>query len=132
LRWAVLTYRHSPCSTKAAQKNGATSLGAVFGALYDDMENVFSFSLTGGCQLRNLLSNNFPRTTPRFEQVIPSGRTGWMKFWPDGDFGMLGAQFTANPNAATSGGAFRHAFNLHKLTLTGTASYVIPVFPPGC
>ncbi|MDX2041273.1 MAG: hypothetical protein SF097_08490 [Acidobacteriota bacterium] len=111
---------------------GAATLGAVFGNLYDDTENVFSFSVTGGCQLRGSLTNNFPRTTPRFEQVIPAGRTGWMKFWPDSDVGMLGAQFNVNANSATAGGAFNHAFNLHKLTLTGAASYVIPVFPPNC
>ncbi len=111
---------------------GAASLGAVFGNLYDDTENVFSFSVTGGCQLRGSLTNNFPRTTPRFEQAVPAGRTGWMKFWPDNDVGMLGAQFNVNTNSATAGGAFNHAFNLHKLTLTGAPSYVIPVFPPNC
>ncbi|MGH9801729.1 MAG: hypothetical protein ACRD82_15315, partial [Blastocatellia bacterium] len=56
---------------------GAATLGALFGLLYDDAENVLSFSVSGSCQLRNSLSNNFPRTTPRFETFIPAGRTGW-------------------------------------------------------
>jgi hypothetical protein len=37
-----------------------------------------------------------------------------------------------NPNAGASAGAFNQGHNLHKLTLTGAASYSIPVFPSGC
>jgi hypothetical protein len=51
---------------------GASTLGSLFGLMYDDSESVFSFSVVGGCQLRNSLSNTFPRTTPRFETVIPA------------------------------------------------------------
>lgn len=111
---------------------GASTLGTLFGLLYDDAENVLSFSVTGGCQLRSPLSNNFPRTTPRFETFIPAGRTGWLKVYNQtGAVGILGAAVNANPNAATSAGAFVSGHNLHHLTLT-TASYVVPVFPPSC
>ena len=111
---------------------GASTLSTVFGLLYDDSESVFSFSVTGGCQLRGSLSNTFPRTTPRFETVIPAGRTGWMKVWGGGDIGILGAAINANANAAANAGAFNGGHNLHKLTLTTTAVYTIPVFPPSC
>jgi subtilisin-like proprotein convertase family protein len=111
---------------------GASTLGTLFGILYDDAENALSFNVAGGCQLRNSLSNNFPRTTPRFETFIPAGRTGWLKiFNQTGVIGMTGAAINFNANAASSAGAFNQGHNLHALTLT-TGSYVIPVFPPSC
>jgi hypothetical protein len=112
---------------------GASTTGTVFGLLYDDAENVFSFTLpAAGCQVRGSLSNTFPRTTPRFENVIPAGRTGWAKIWTSSDFGISGAMINANANAAAQANAFNGGHNLHKLTLTGTSTLVIPVFPPSC
>ena len=111
---------------------GAATLSSIFGLLYDDSESVFSFSVAGGCQLRGSLSNTFPRTTPRFETVIPAGRTGWAKMWTGGDTAISGAVITTNPNAAASSGAFNGGHNLHTLTVTATANLVIPVFPPSC
>lgn len=117
------------------------ALGSIFGLLYDDAENSFSFTFSSGaCQYRNILSNTFPRTVPRFEVVIPAGRSGWMKiFSNDESVSMLGAVFNANPNSNTVGNAFDGARNLHKLTLNtrgsrtgGTQSITIPVFPPSC
>ncbi|MFN0086571.1 MAG: hypothetical protein ACKVX9_14375 [Blastocatellia bacterium] len=110
---------------------GASTLSSLFGLMYDDSESVFSFSVVGGCQLRGSLSNTFPRTTPRFETIIPAGRTGWAKVWGGGDIGILGSIINANPNAAASASAFNGGRNLHKLTLT-TSTYTIPVFPPSC
>jgi hypothetical protein len=112
---------------------GASTLGTLFGILYDDAENALSFSVAGNCQLRNSLSNNFPRTTPRFETFIPAGRTGWLKvFNQTGSIGITGAAINFNANAASSAGAFNQGHNLHVLTLNATSSYVIPIFPPSC
>ncbi|MBS1791963.1 MAG: HYR domain-containing protein [Acidobacteria bacterium] len=112
---------------------GASTLGTLFGVLYDDTEAALSFSVAGNCQLRNSLSNNFPRTTPRFETFIPAGRTGWLKvFNQTGAIGITGAAINFNANATSSAGAFTHGHNLHHLTLNATSSYVIPVFPPSC
>ena len=115
---------------------GAFTLGTLFGLLYDDAENVLSFSVTGGCQLRNTISNNFPRTTPRFETFVPAGRTGWAKIYNQtGVIGILGAAINLNPNAASSAGAFNGGHNLHHLTLAAfnnTNGYIVPVFPPSC
>jgi hypothetical protein len=97
--------------------------------LYHDAEQPLSFTLSGGvCQLRASLSNNFPRTTPRFETVIPSGRTGWMKLWSEREAGLLGAMI--NFNASAGANSFNQGHNLHKLSLTNVASVIIPVFPP--
>lgn len=112
---------------------GASTLGTLFGLLYDDAENVTSFSVNGSCQLRQTLSSNFPRTTPRFETFIPAGRTGWLKlFNQTGAIGIVGAAINLNPNSASSGGAFSGGHNLHHLTLNCSESYVLPVFPPSC
>jgi hypothetical protein len=111
---------------------GAATLATLFGLLYDDAESVFSFSVTGGCQLRGSLSNTFPRTTPRLETIIPAGRSGWLKIRSDSDIGIIGAQINANANAGAQAGAFNGGHNLHKLTLATAASYTMPVFPPSC
>ncbi|MEO6725654.1 MAG: DUF11 domain-containing protein, partial [Blastocatellia bacterium] len=112
---------------------GASTLGTLFGLLYDDSEIGVSFQVTGGCQLRNSLSNNFPRTTPRFEQLIRAGRTGWMKLYSQSNnVGIIGAAIRFNPNASTSAASFNQGHNLHKLTLTTEATVTIPIFPPPC
>lgn len=119
----------------------SSPIGSIFGLLYDDAENAFSFSFSSGaCQFRSTLSNTFPRTVPRFEVAIPAGRSGWMRIYStDESVSLLGSVFTANPNANTFGNAFEGARNLHKLTLNtqdsrtgGAQSITIPVFPPSC
>ncbi|HQR33895.1 MAG TPA: hypothetical protein PLK30_14255, partial [Blastocatellia bacterium] len=111
---------------------GASTLGTLFGVFYDDAENALSFSVSGSCQLRNSISNNFPRIAPRFETFVPAGRTGWAKVFSQSDIGITGAAINFNPNAASAAGAFNQGHNLHGLTLSATNSYVIPVFPPSC
>ena len=112
---------------------GATALGTLFGQLYDDAEKAYSFSLPGSsCQLRGSLSDSFPRTVPRLDQAISSGRSGWLRLALGTDGAILGAAINANSNAASNASAFNQGHNLHKLTLTGAASYTIPVFPPTC
>ena len=111
---------------------GASTLGSLFGQLADDAENVFSFSVSGSCQLRSSLSNNFPRTVPRFEEVIPAGRSGWLLIYNQtAAIGILGAAINFNPNAGAAANAFSGGDNLHKLRFT-TATYTVPVFPASC
>ncbi len=112
--------------------SGASSVGSVFGILYDDQEQSHSWNASWGCQRVVQLTNDFPKTSPRFDVVIPAGQTGWMKFWATSDNGILGAVINRNPNAGTASGAFNGGHNLHKLTLSGTNTYTIPVFPPSC
>ena len=111
---------------------GASTLGTLFGVFYDDAENALSFSVSGSCQLRNSISNNFPRIAPRFETFVPAGRTGWAKVFSQSDIGITGAAINFNPNAASAAGAFNQGHNLHVLTLSATNSYVMPIFPPSC
>ncbi len=113
--------------------SGASSIGSVFGILYDPLENPASFTFSGGCQVKASLGpNRFPRTTPRFEQFIPTGSYGWMKLYPTSDVAILGAAINFNANAGSNQNAFNGGHNLHKLTLTAAANYTIPVFRAFC
>jgi len=110
----------------------ASQIGAIFGLLYDDQETTHSWASTGGCQFVRQLNNDFPKTSPRFDQVIPAGQTGWTKFWATSDNGIIGSVINRNPNSGTASGAFNGGHNLHKLTLSSTNTYTIPIFPPSC
>ena len=108
------------------------TLGALFGVLYDDSENGFSFTISSGaCQYRAIISNSAPRTTPRLDQVIPAGHTGWMRFWHRTGQAIFGAAINFNSTVGNPG-AFNGGHNLHKLTLVGTTTMVVPVLPPSC
>ncbi len=116
---------------------GIGGLGSLVGLLYDDGENAFSFTFSNGsCQFRSSLSNNFPRTAPRFETIITAGRTGWIKLYADNStFGLLGATFNHNPNSTALATAFNGSHNLHVITLNNSGSavsFTIPIFPPSC
>lgn len=116
---------------------GVGGLGSVFGILYDDGENAFSFSFsTASCQFRSSMTNNFPRTAPRFETIIPAGRSGWLKMYADNaNIGLVGATFNYNPNNTALANAFNGSHNMHVVTLNNTGaavSFTIPVFPPLC
>lgn len=106
----------------------AGSLGDMFGLLFDDQERSASFTFAGGCQVSRLLSNNFPRTTPRLNTMIPAGQSGWMKFWKTSDGGILGAAINFNQNIT----GYVQGHNLHKLTLSDVEIYTLPVFPTNC
>ncbi|MGE0132506.1 MAG: HYR domain-containing protein [Blastocatellales bacterium] len=112
---------------------GAATLTDIFGIFYDDAETGVSFSFNPKvCQFRANISNNFPRIAPRFETLVPSGRSGWLKLYSTSDQAILGAAINFNQNSEGSSGAFNQGHNLHKLTLTSGAVYTIPVFPPSC
>ena len=82
--------------------------------------------------MRVRFDNNTPRTTPRYEQLIQAGRTGWMRLWASNDEAITGAIFNRNANANVSSGAFESGHPLHTLTLAESASLTIPVFPLSC
>lgn len=121
-------------SIRGSYAVGALSTGTLFGIVYDDAEVGFSFSLNGACQVMGSLADGFPRTTPRLSQIIPAGRSGWVKFYNlTDDNGILGAVINFNASANAQANAFNGGRNMHKLTLTtGVVTVTIPVFPPSC
>ncbi|HZS04385.1 MAG TPA: hypothetical protein VFD58_06080 [Blastocatellia bacterium] len=130
-------------------RTSAATIGNLFGILFDELENGFSWTASGGCQLVRSLDNTFPRTTPRLTSVIPAGSVGWMKFWATStdtlnvsEFGgpsalvvdraLTGAVINHNPNAATGARAFGAGHNLHELTAVTTTYLIFPIFPNNC
>jgi hypothetical protein len=112
---------------------GADALGAISGLLYNDSENAYSFAFSSSqCQVKFTIGNSTPRTAPRFTTVVPSGRTGWMKFFNYAGSPLLGSVINFNAAASASPTAFNHGHNLHKLRLAPSSSMRIPVFPPNC
>ena len=110
---------------------GPRTVGTVFGLTFNDAEQGFSWSIPVGCQLFSRLTNDFPRTVPRFTEIIPQNQTGWIKLWTLSDNAIIGAIINANPNAGTSSSAFNGGHMLHKLTLANDTA-VMPIFPPSC
>ncbi len=114
----------------------AQTLRPLFGIIYDDSEQGLSYTFAPGtCQFRGTVNSNFPKTTPRFETWIPSGRSAWFKFWVTSTGALepiLGAVINRNPNAAANSGAFNQGHNLHKLNTSDGGTLTIPVFPVTC
>jgi|GEM_PF-1867539 len=53
--------------------------GKFIGMVYDDAEQGQSYEQSFGCQNGPTeISNTVPRLVPRFDSVIPAGRTGWL------------------------------------------------------
>lgn len=112
---------------------GVSTVSQIVGLLFDDAENAFSFEFPASArQFRAIISNTFPRTAPRVPQLIPAGRSGWLKFWRSSDGGIVGAMINFNANANASSAAFNQGHNLQVLTRTTESSFAMPVFPPGC
>ena len=114
---------------------GGNPLGDIFGILYDEAEHAFSFSFASNrCQFRQIFSSTFPRTTPRLTTSIPSGHTGWMKFWSPNNPAqpLLGAVINFHRQSMLIPSAFGQGHNLHKLTLCPSATITMPIFPPTC
>ncbi len=112
---------------------GITPIGTLFGILYDDTENAFSFTIPGGCQFFSALSDSFPRTRPSFETIIPTQRSGWLKTFSMQDRAIVGASLNFSKNTGGRRNAFSGGSNLHHLTnTTGAINLAIPVFPPAC
>jgi hypothetical protein len=112
---------------------GLSAIGQIIGIAYDDMENPASFEFSSSRrQFRSVISATFPRTAPRVPSLIPSGHSGWMKFWRESDGAIIGCLINYNRDAAANASAFNQGHNLHKLTLTTNASFTVPLFPPSC
>ncbi len=104
----------------------AETLGLLFGVLYNDAEVPASFTYKQAtCQQIGILSNSYPRTVPRFEVIIPPGRSGWLKLYSPNDIGLSGVVI----NASSRG--FGQGHNMHVLTTTRSVVYTMPVFSPG-
>ncbi|NBO64006.1 MAG: hypothetical protein EBU88_03995 [Acidobacteria bacterium] len=104
---------------------GGSALSALYGLLFDDRENAGSYTMAGGsCQMRAMIDNATVRTVPRFNTLVPAGRTGWMKITSVNDEGIVGAMINYNPNG------FNQGHLLHVLTTTRSTVIKVPLVPP--
>jgi len=111
---------------------GPDRVGFVSGLLFDDNERAFSFSVSSNlCQYRFIFNNTTPRTVPRFTTVVPTGNSGWVKFFTYNAVPLLGAVINFNRTATSSTLAFNGGHNMHKLRLTNSVIN-IPVFQTIC
>lgn len=111
---------------------GANSIGSIFGLLYNDTENAYSFNLSSSrCQYRFSFNNTTPRTAPRFTTVVPDGRTGWVKFYSVSGAPLIGAMINYNSSSGGVPTAYTGGHNLHQLRLTN-ATLRIPIYPASC
>ncbi|HMV84796.1 MAG TPA: putative Ig domain-containing protein [Blastocatellia bacterium] len=110
------------------------TVGTLFGLISDDAENSLSFSLSSSSsQLRGILSDAFPRLTPRFTIYIPAGRSGWLRVYSLQDNAYLGATLNFNASAGSSANAYNNGQNLTHRTLTvGGTTLTMLVSPPPC
>ena len=101
---------------------------ALFGLLYDDAEQSQSFTIGGGYQKVGELTNTFPATVPRFDSVIPAGRSGWMEVWSkNSGVALYGAYIVYSQQEGTN---FFGAELLDCIPMEGrTATLTVPVFP---
>lgn len=113
-------------------RSGGAEIGALTGLVYDDAGASGSFSFTTDrCQFQGSITSSFPRTTPQISSLVPSGRSGWLKFFSQADNAYLGAVLVANADK-DSLRSFNGGRNLHKLALASNAQITIPIFPPDC
>jgi hypothetical protein len=112
--------------------SSGAEIGSLTGLVYDDAGTSGSFSFTTDRrQFQGSITSSFPRTTPQISSLVPSGRSGWLKFFPQADSAYLGAAIVMNANQDTLR-AFNGGHNLRKLALAANAQITIPIFPPDC
>jgi hypothetical protein len=98
----------------------AAPVGPVVGTLLSDADLPFTFTHNGSgvCQLRQVLSNGFPRVAGGLTTVIPRGKCGWLKLWSRFyATAFLGAVINFNSGQGQTSAAFSGGHNLPKLEL---------------
>jgi hypothetical protein len=106
-------------------------VNGLVGQVITDKEKAYSFTAPAQtCQLREILSDKYPRIPFGLSRVISSGVSGSMRFSDVAGVPLMGSIINYNPDAKTSFSAFNQGHNLHHLTYTNTAKYIIPIFRP--
>lgn len=114
---------------------GTFAQATVNGQLYDDTEVLYGIgNYNILCQLSGTILPGALVGGSRFDTVVPSGRTGWLKLFLSGATprGLLGAQLNFNPNTRSNSNAYSQGHLLHKLSLTNNSALTISVLPPSC
>lgn len=106
-------------------------VNGLIGQVITDKEKAYSFTAAAQtCQLREVLSDKYPRIPFGLSRVISSGVSGSMRFSDAAGVPLMGSIINYNPDVKTSFSAFNQGHNLHHLTYTDKAKYIIPIFRP--
>ena len=111
--------------------DSVNKIGSISGQVFDEAEKGYSFVASiNRCQLRDTMSDNFPRITTRLSRVISSGKVGMMWFATTDKAPIAGSIITFNPDVKQNALGFNQGHNLHYSALTNKATYTIPIFKP--
>jgi len=101
-------------------KSTISPISRLAGSLFDDAKTEHTFDLNGGkSQIWGEVGNNFPRMRTRYTEIVPAGRTGWMKFWTQEDEAITGVLINESLSGLSGG------YHLQVLTTTKTATLTL-------
>jgi len=134
-------YVYSPLSSLLS--GSGSFAGTLFFLIFDDQENSFSGQLALNCYISSDKQRiSSVRTAPNLSTIVPSGRTGWARFYAVGALNVIsnttGGTRTLDGapllgSSATRMGAFNGGRNLRFLTSFAQGfSITIPVIHPDC
>lgn len=110
------------------------TIGFFKGVMYEEAGGSYEFTDSRGLtQYFVTLSDFLPIFgATKFEQLVPAGAWGWLKFWAQNDYALSGAllNFKFNPNLnrlETTGGQ-----NLPALRLVEATTLIVPIIQPVC
>ncbi len=107
------------------------TIGTLSGQVFDEAEKGYSFvASVNRCQLRETMSDSFPRIPLRLSKVIRSGTVGMMRFATNDKAPIAGSIITFNPDVKLNASGFNQGHNLQFSALTNIATYTIPIFRP--
>lgn len=122
---------------------GRSFAGTIFFLIFDDQENSFSGQLALNCYIASDKQRiSSVRTAPNLSTIVPTGRTGWARFYTVGSYTVASNTtggtkvLTGSPvlgASATRMGAFNGGRNLRYLTTFAQGfSITIPLVTPDC
>lgn len=104
---------------------GSTDTFPIAALIFDDHEKAFSVSFRIGCF--NQISLASLRVLQGLSNIVPVGRTGWMRMG-SGSWGIRAAAIPLLGAVLTKGAPFNGGHNLHQLALAGSYTITIPSF----
>ena len=106
------------------------TIGFFKGVMYAEAGASHEFTDSQGrTQYLVTLSDQLPIFgAAKFEQLVPPGSWGWLKFWAQNDYALIGAFLNFNANRTE----LMSSQNLSALALTEAATLIVPIIQPAC
>ncbi len=121
----------NPVGGDLSSNSAVNLIGSLAGQLYDEYERGYSFQAPQNvCQVQQEINDSFIRVPGRFSKIIRSSSCGTVRLWEVHGKSISGAVINFNPDVLTSANAFSQGHNLHSLTMSDQAKYIIPIFRP--